>query len=71
MKNFDVDIACIPMGQTYTFPSIAEAAQAAKDLKASVVLPIHYGLYEGKYSDPWTLKDLLAGEISVCVKPVQ
>ena len=69
MLGFNADIACLPMGQTYTFPSIEEAANAARDVGASVVVPIHYDRYEGKPSDPWTMKDLLSGEIDVVVKP--
>lgn len=72
MTTFNIDIACIPMGQTYTFASINEAAEAARDIKAKVVIPIHYGLYEGTNNDPLTFKALVAGEIEVCIKtPVE
>jgi L-ascorbate metabolism protein UlaG (beta-lactamase superfamily) len=69
MTAFNADIAFLPMGQTYTFSSIEEAADAARDVGASVVVPIHYGIYEGSFQDPWTFKNTVEGEMDVCVKP--
>lgn len=68
MTEFDADIAMLPMGQTYTFASLEESANSARDAGATVVLPMHYGMYEGTNANPWALKDMLEGEIDVAVK---
>lgn len=68
MSSYDVDIACIPMGQTYTFLTINQAVEAAKTVGASVVIPIHYGMYEGIEKDPWTFKDLAGSDFDVVIK---
>ena len=68
MKTFTCDIALLPLGQTYTFSSIAEAAEAAKDVQAKIAIPMHYGLYEGKAADAETFKSLLNGTIKVVIK---
>jgi L-ascorbate metabolism protein UlaG (beta-lactamase superfamily) len=51
MKSIKADIAFLPLGQIYTMNSVAEAEQAALDVKASIAIPIHYGLYEGTEAD--------------------
>lgn len=68
MASYNVDIACIPMGQTYTFTTISQAVEAANRVGASVVLPMHYGMYEGLEKDPWTFKDLADGDFDVAIK---
>jgi L-ascorbate metabolism protein UlaG (beta-lactamase superfamily) len=68
MKTFTCDIALLPLGQTYTFSSVAEAAEAAKDVQAKIAIPMHYGLYEGKAADAETFKSLLDGVIKVIIK---
>jgi L-ascorbate metabolism protein UlaG (beta-lactamase superfamily) len=68
MKNFTCDIAMLPLGQTYTFDSVVDAAEAAKDVKAKVAIPMHYGLYEGTEADAVTFKNLLDGVIPVVIK---
>jgi L-ascorbate metabolism protein UlaG (beta-lactamase superfamily) len=65
MQDFRCDIALLPLGQTYTMNSVEEAAQAARDVQARVVVPMHYGFYEGKVKDVETLRQLLKGEIEV------
>lgn len=69
MKDIACDIALLPLGQTYTMNSVEEAAEAALDVKARLVIPIHYGLYEGKASDAEEFKKLLEGKVTVAIKP--
>src|SRR6478609_1252570 len=68
MKNITTDIAMLPLGQTYTFNTVAEAAEAAKDTKAKVAIPMHFGLYEGTEADASTFQNLLSGSMKVVIK---
>jgi L-ascorbate metabolism protein UlaG (beta-lactamase superfamily) len=68
MKNIDCDIAMLPLGQTYTMSGPEEAAEAVKDVKAEIAIPIHFGMYEGKESDAETFKKLLEGTAAVIIK---
>lgn len=68
MKEISCDIAFLPLGQTYTMDSVEDAAKAAVDVKAKVVIPMHYGMYEGKNEDAETLKTLLKGKTKVVIK---
>jgi L-ascorbate metabolism protein UlaG (beta-lactamase superfamily) len=68
MKDVDCDIALLPLGQTYTMGSVAEAAESAKDVKAEVAIPMHYGTAEGTANDANTFKTLLEGQIKVIIK---
>jgi L-ascorbate metabolism protein UlaG (beta-lactamase superfamily) len=68
MQNMTCDIALLPLGQTYTMNSVQEAADAALDVKASIAIPIHYGLYEGKASDAEEFSRLLQGKVTVIIK---
>ncbi len=71
MKDIECDIAMLPLGQTYTMNSVKEAADAAIDVKASIAIPIHYGLYEGKDDDAREFKKLLEGKVDVVIKPAE
>lgn len=68
MKDITCDIALLPLGQTYTFDHVSDAVQAAKDVKAKVAIPMHFGLYEGTSDDALSFKDLLDGVIPVVIK---
>ena len=68
MKSIDCDIAMLPLGQTYTMNTVADAAESAKDVKASVAIPMHYGTLEGTSGDAQTFKTLLNGTIDVVIK---
>lgn len=68
MKDVRCDIAMLPLGQTYTMNSIQEAADAALDIKPKVVIPIHYGMYEGSQQDALLLHKLLKDRIRVIIK---
>jgi L-ascorbate metabolism protein UlaG (beta-lactamase superfamily) len=69
MTGYNADIAFLPLGQTYTFATVAEAENAAKDVNAKVVIPIHYGVAEGKPQDAWKFKTDLAADMDVVVMP--
>jgi L-ascorbate metabolism protein UlaG (beta-lactamase superfamily) len=68
MQTFTCDIAMLPLGQTYTMVKVDDAAESAKDVKAKIAIPMHYGLYEGKIADATTFKTLLDGTIKVIIK---
>jgi len=58
----------VPLGQTYTFDSVDDAVEAAKDVKQKLAIPMHFGLYEGTAEDAVTFKTKLAGIIPVIIK---
>jgi L-ascorbate metabolism protein UlaG (beta-lactamase superfamily) len=62
MKDFNVDVAFLPVGGTYTM-NATEAAQAANIIKPLVVVPIHYGDVVGSAEDAKTFVDLIDDSI--------
>jgi len=62
-RNYLFQIFCV----SQTVSNCSDAL--SRDVGTNVVLSIHYGIYEGAPQDPWELKDVLSGEIDVCVKP--
>jgi len=68
MKTFTADIAMVPLGQTYTFNTVNDAAEAAKDVHAKVAIPMHFGLYEGTAADAVMFQTLLQGFMPVIIK---
>lgn len=68
MKDITCDIILLPLGQTYTMNSIEEAVDAVLDTKATIAIPIHYGMYEGTVDDAAKFKELLTGKVMVIVK---
>jgi L-ascorbate metabolism protein UlaG (beta-lactamase superfamily) len=65
MKSISCDVAFLPLGQTYTMDSVAEAAGAATDVKARLAVPVHFGMYEGSEADAREFARLLKGRIEV------
>jgi len=65
MNNFQVDIALLPVGGTYTM-NAQEAAEAAKRIKAKYVIPMHYtkGI-AGSEEDALKLKELLPDKVII------
>lgn len=51
MKNLKVDIAVMPLGQTYTMDSVDEAVEAVLDTGASIGIPNHFSSVEGNDAD--------------------
>lgn len=68
MKQVECDIALVPLGQIYTMGSVDEAADAVRDVKAKVAIPIHYGRFEGKEADAAQLVEVLGDECEVVIK---
>ena len=67
MEDIETDIIFLPMGQTYTFECVEDAAKAALLTQAEVAVPIHYGKYEGTKEDVEKFKELLEGKVEVVV----
>ncbi len=70
MKSINCDIILIPLGQTYTMNTVDEAVNAVLDTKASIAIPIHFGMYEGKIEDSELFKRKLAGKVDVIIPKV-
>lgn len=68
MKGFNVDIALLPVGGTYTM-NAQEAAQAALDMKAEAAIPMHYGSIVGTEADAESFKRELEGKVKVVLLP--
>jgi L-ascorbate metabolism protein UlaG (beta-lactamase superfamily) len=62
MKDFNVDVAFLPVGGTYTMSAL-EAAKAANIIKPLVVVPTHYGAVIGSVEDAKTFVDNLDASI--------
>jgi L-ascorbate metabolism protein UlaG (beta-lactamase superfamily) len=65
MRDLRCDVVFLPLGQTYTMGSVAEAAQAALDVKAAIAVPFHFGLYEGSDADAAEFARLLKDKVDV------
>lgn len=50
-EGYSIDIALLPVGDTFTMGP-AEAARAAKMLRAGLVIPIHWGTFPALHGDP-------------------
>jgi len=64
MKVLDVDVALLPVSGTYVMTA-EEAAGAAREMKAKVVIPMHFGKIVGDRRDAERFKKLLYGERTV------
>lgn len=67
MKAIRCDITLLPLGQKYTMNSVEESAQAARDVRAKIAVPIHFGINEGSDSDALKFRELLAGTADVVI----
>ncbi len=66
MKEIEVDVALLPIGGTYTM-DVDEAIKAAKDIKAKIFVPMHYGEI-GLKADPEKFKASV--DNAVILKPL-
>ncbi len=66
MSDFDVDVALLPVGGTYTMTASA-AAQAARTLGSRLTIPMHYGTIIGSIRDAEQLRDTLLDELDVVI----
>ena len=67
MEDIETDIIFLPLGQTYTFESVEDAACAVVMTKAKIAVPIHFGLYEGTKEDVLLFEQILKGRAEVIV----
>ncbi len=58
IRNIKCDIACIPIGGTYTM-DVYEAVELIKNIKPKVVIPMHYKTIVGSVGDAYNFKELL------------
>jgi len=70
MKSISCDIILLPLGQTYTMNTIADAVDVVLDSNATVAIPIHYGMYEGKAEDAEKFRKLLEGRVEVIIPKI-
>jgi L-ascorbate metabolism protein UlaG (beta-lactamase superfamily) len=68
MQNIKADIAILPISGTYVMTA-AEAAEAAKRIHPTIVVPMHYGSIVGSNQDVEQFKQLVPGDIRVKVFP--
>jgi L-ascorbate metabolism protein UlaG (beta-lactamase superfamily) len=64
MKALDVDVAFLPVSGTYVMTA-EEAADAAKTMKAKVVVPMHFASIVGTKADAEKFKKLVGGSTTV------
>ena len=64
MKDFDVDVAFLPVGGTYTMTP-EEAAEAARIIGPKIAVPIHYGSIVGSVKDAINFQKLCACPVEV------
>lgn len=68
MKSISCAILLTPLGQDFTMNSVEDVAQLARQVKASIVIPMHWGFYEGSRQDAEKLQRLLRGQADVIIQ---
>ncbi len=68
MKNFQVDIALLPVSGTYVMTA-DQAIGAALDIGPKLAIPMHYGAIVGAEDDARKFKKALAGKVEVQILP--
>ena len=66
MKDFNVDIALLPVSGTYVMHS-AQAAKAAIAINPKLAIPMHYGAIVGNGQDATHFQKSLEGEVEVLI----
>jgi L-ascorbate metabolism protein UlaG (beta-lactamase superfamily) len=66
MKDFNVDIALLPVSGTYVMTA-DEAVEAAITINPNLAIPMHYGSVVGDEKDATRFKDALEGKIGVLI----
>jgi L-ascorbate metabolism protein UlaG (beta-lactamase superfamily) len=64
MKDFDVDIALLPVSGTYVMTA-DEAVEAALAINPKIAIPMHYGAIVGGAQDAVKFKKALEGKVEV------
>ena len=66
MKDFEVDIALLPVSGTYVMTA-DQAIGAALDIDPKLAIPMHYGAIVGAEDDAQKFKEALEGKIEVMI----
>jgi L-ascorbate metabolism protein UlaG (beta-lactamase superfamily) len=66
MKEFEVDIALLPVSGTYVMTS-EQAVRAALAINPTLAIPMHYGAIVGDEGDALNFKKALEGKIEVLI----
>lgn len=64
IRNIKCDIACVPIGGTYTM-DVYEAVELIENIKPKIVIPIHYKTIVGSVNDAYKFKELLNNTTNV------
>ncbi len=67
MKNIETDIALLPVSGTYVMTA-KEAAEATKNMRIKIAIPMHYGTIVGSERDAEEFKKLANCEVVVLKK---
>jgi L-ascorbate metabolism protein UlaG (beta-lactamase superfamily) len=68
MKDFEVDIALLPVSGTYVMRA-DQAVEAALAIQPKLAIPMHYGAIVGDEGDALNFKKALEGKIEVLILP--
>jgi L-ascorbate metabolism protein UlaG (beta-lactamase superfamily) len=68
MKDFDVDIALIPVSGTYVMTA-EQGVKAALAINPKLAIPMHYGAVVGGDEDAAQFKKDLEGKVDVLILP--
>lgn len=68
MKDFEVDIALLPVSGTYVMTS-EQAIKAAIAVNPKLAIPMHYGAIVGDEKDAADFKKALEGKVEVLILP--
>ena len=68
MKDFEVDIALLPVSGTYVMTA-DQAVEAALAIQPKLAIPMHYGAIVGDEGDALNFKKALEGKIEVLILP--
>ncbi len=66
MKDFDVDIALLPVSGTYVMTA-DQAVKAALAINPKLAIPMHYGAIVGDVADALNFKKELEGKVEVSI----
>jgi L-ascorbate metabolism protein UlaG (beta-lactamase superfamily) len=67
MRGVKADVVFLPVGGTYTMDAV-HAAEAVKDIKPALAIPIHWGSIVGSKADAEKFKSLCACEVRILEK---
>lgn len=68
MKDFNVDIALLPVSGTYVMTA-DQAVEAALAIQPKLAIPMHYGAIVGDEGDALNFKKALEGKVEVLILP--